>query len=422
MQFGWDSADAIEDSKAAVTSPIEPATYEHLYGNELQFFESLFNGSFNESFDYLTSNELSSEAISTSYDSSSGDEFNPYVKNEPTSPNDCFSASPSSPGESSGPSSPETYSSVETINPASLLSLPTQKPQQAPLIQDIKKGNKRARIPASIGAAPINAPPEEERQVKRQRRLIKNRESAQKSRLRKKMNIEELEAKVNAANAISEQLMTENKALKDEINLLTRFINKTPGLAEEVARNRPKSAVTPIRNVKAAGVCLLVVLFSFGLFVNNVQQMGSKGPALPFEAGTREPIPEVVPFGGERRYSRMLKSFRDAESPMVSGMNEGFNDLTEIYPKRRLPPLDYETQPDEKVGTELTTYKKIKVEQEEMDHVDALSFEGYQQKGYIPITHVPGGIVPEVVLDHLNVMSTIGHRNDTGAVATGETE
>ncbi len=62
-------------------------------------------------------------------------------------------------------------------------------------------------------------------------RLIKNRESAQKSRLRKKMYIEDLENKVKAVNAQNEQLVQENNALKEEVNYLTRLIKKNPGKA-----------------------------------------------------------------------------------------------------------------------------------------------------------------------------------------------
>jgi hypothetical protein len=130
-------------------------------------------------------------------------------------------------------------------------------------------------------------------------RLIKNRESAQKSRLRKKMYIEDLETKVKSLATHNDMLLQENNTLKEEIGYLTKFINKTPGLAEEIAQSRPKGTA-PIRNVKAAGVCLLIVLFSFGLFFNNVQQFDN-GPALPFEGSAREPIPEVLRFGGQRR-------------------------------------------------------------------------------------------------------------------------
>jgi hypothetical protein len=55
---------------------------------------------------------------------------------------------------------------------------------------------------------------EEERQLKRQRRLIKNRESAQLSRQRKRLYIEELEKKVTA-------LTTENNELIKQVALLT---------------------------------------------------------------------------------------------------------------------------------------------------------------------------------------------------------
>lgn len=123
------------------------------------------------------------------------------------------------------------------------------------------------------------------------------------------MYIEDLETKVKSVVTQNELLLQENNALKEEIKFLNKFINKTPGLAEEIASNRAKGTTTPIRNVKAAGVCLLIVLFSFGLFFNNVQQYGDNGPTLPFESRAREPIPEVVPFGGDKRYILMIYKY-----------------------------------------------------------------------------------------------------------------
>ncbi len=345
MQFSWAESSAMDGESEVKGGDF--TTYENLYGNELQLFESFFNGNLNE-LDYLS--DLSLPAGSESHISAEPIDL-PFVKNEPSSPESFAteSTTPSSPGESSGPSSPETLfqhhasmmsSPESTINPISL-TMASAYPIQDPLVEIKKQGAKRARFGSededvALTPLPSSGVPEEERHVKRQRRyacnqlivaipflliskrsmfwplhvclilsslnrLIKNRESAQKSRLRKKMYIEDLETKVKSLATHNDMLLQENNTLKEEINYLTKFINKTPGLAEEIAQSRPKGTA-PIRNVKAAGVCLLIVLFSFGLFFNNVQQFGDNGPALPFEGGAREPVPEVLPFGGERRY------------------------------------------------------------------------------------------------------------------------
>ncbi|KAL6054083.1 putative basic-leucine zipper transcription factor [Balamuthia mandrillaris] len=130
--------------------------------------------------------------------------------------------------------------------------------------------------------------PEDDRMAKRQRRLIKNRESAQKSRMRKKLYMEELEGKVQKLATHNQQLLEENKLLKEEVNYLKGIIKKTPGLAHELLQRSTRigpAGATP-NNVKAAGVCLLIVLFSFGLFFN--AQDGRHGS-----------LPHHLSFGGE---------------------------------------------------------------------------------------------------------------------------
>jgi hypothetical protein len=75
-------------------------------------------------------------------------------------------------------------------------------------------------------------PVDEEKQLKRQKRLIKNRESAQLSRLRKKIYIEELERKVTSLNSDTEnlsrqvsQLQSDKKKLQViKITLLYRYL------------------------------------------------------------------------------------------------------------------------------------------------------------------------------------------------------
>jgi len=86
---------------------------------------------------------------------------------------------------------------------------------------------------------------EEERQLKRQRRLIKNRESAQLSRQRKRMFIEELESQVSGLQADNRDLVkqvasltSENQALKDELMNLQALI-KQQGMGTTTNQSAP---------------------------------------------------------------------------------------------------------------------------------------------------------------------------------------
>jgi len=107
----------------------------------------------------------------------------------------------------------------------------------------------------------------EQKQLKKQRRLIRNRESAQLSRIRKKQYIQNLEKRVNEMSKLIEdnnvlteenrKLFEENRALKER---LARFESETRNAMPDQGRNSTRMA--------NAGVLMLVVLFSFGLFVN----------------------------------------------------------------------------------------------------------------------------------------------------------
>lgn len=153
---------------------------------------------------------------------------------------------------------------------------------------------------------------EEEKDIKRQRRLIKNRESAQMSRERKKHMVDDMRDKVSALQNENSRLATrvtelnaENKTLKEEVLQLQSVINKSSFLTQllkNVTSIKSKSAqqsLSVISNkAKAAGICLMVVLFTFGMFFNQA----AVNPA--FEPATRFDIPSVIPphaqssFGG----------------------------------------------------------------------------------------------------------------------------
>lgn len=97
---------------------------------------------------------------------------------------------------------------------------------------------------------------------------------------------------------LSKQVLTvtgEKKKLEEEVFYLQSIIKQSPQLAM-LAQNTKKSFSTPAaapKNVKAAGICLLIVLFSFGLLFNNTQpDFTARAP--------REEIPEVIPQSTKR--------------------------------------------------------------------------------------------------------------------------
>ena len=90
----------------------------------------------------------------------------------------------------------------------------------------------------------------EHKEIRRQKRLIKNRESAALSRNRKKQALESLEA--------------ENAKLREELSLMKKFLQQTNQLGAFAS-----TMASPLGAARgsAAGV-LLVLVLSFGLFVN----------------------------------------------------------------------------------------------------------------------------------------------------------
>lgn len=190
----------------------------------------------------------------------------------------------------------------------------------------------------------------EERALKRQRRLIKNRESAQLSRARKKMYIEELERKVNTVSVHSEHmaaqmahLAAENKALKDEVYMLRNALKQqqqqqpqqpqpqqqmlqTDSHPNDCHSKQMEESFTPLsmdslpgilsskrlsQNARNAGLCLFVVLLSFGILFSATTL--PQGPALPTIA-KREPIPSVFPTGYTGRTLKAVEVSADVES------------------------------------------------------------------------------------------------------------
>eukprot|EP01087_Luapelamoeba_hula_P005235 TRINITY_DN1530_c0_g1_i1.p1 TRINITY_DN1530_c0_g1~~TRINITY_DN1530_c0_g1_i1.p1 ORF type:complete len:773 (-),score=144.68 TRINITY_DN1530_c0_g1_i1:108-2288(-) len=132
--------------------------------------------------------------------------------------------------------------------------------------------------------------PAEEKDIGRQKRLVKNRESASLSRLRRKEHLDELEQQVSELTAENGELRTQVEELTNENNTLKERLSRAePQSATTTAKteytiahagssvlralqdwtsvNSKKSTLS--KSAAAAGACLAIILFSFGLFFNS---------------------------------------------------------------------------------------------------------------------------------------------------------
>jgi len=213
--------------------------------------------------------------------------------------------------------------------------------------------------------------PEDLKEIKKKRRKLKNRESAQLSRQRKKLYVDELEQKVDFLAAKNKDLTskvstlsTENKSLKEEVDRLQNLVKQSSALnsvfenVQNIKKNQQVSS-----NVKAAGVCLAIVLFSFGLFFNEPQANNNSdaagqmniSPALanalnPLQSGNFMFSPDQMTVGTSSssvsRGARVLNSVNSEEnecelSSAESGNGEQSNN---VKPEKKCSPKNKRTE------------------------------------------------------------------------------
>lgn len=142
---------------------------------------------------------------------------------------------------------------------------------------------------------------EDNEKLKKQRRVIKNREYSQNSRQKKKQKMEELEAKIQSLENENEKLKSENQSLKQKIWKIigayqrsknNTFDNNNNSYTHDTllpSPSQPKSNSSSIFSInspvnssmKATGACLFIVLLSFGLFLSftstEQQKFGVRG-------------------------------------------------------------------------------------------------------------------------------------------------
>lgn len=148
--------------------------------------------------------------------------------------------------------------------------------------------------------------------LKRQQRLVKNRESAQASRDRKKNELQALQVVCDRLEAEKQELeqqfdqaMVENARLKEELRFISKTFeanadlqqlwNKVTGAngipcakAASAASQRGQRTTSNARNNwKTTGVCLMMVLLSFGFFTNPSTLHGTSSSSM---AATTAPM------------------------------------------------------------------------------------------------------------------------------------
>lgn len=119
----------------------------------------------------------------------------------------------------------------------------------------------------------------EQQIVKDQKRRIKNRESAQESRERRRAQLEQLQEEVTELKSEKAELAEENARLREQVERLQGTVRQFDSV-RAMWTSWTSSGRKGVNNnaVKAAGMCLLVVLFSFGLLFN--QHKSVTGPRI----------------------------------------------------------------------------------------------------------------------------------------------
>jgi len=185
---------------------------------------------------------------------------------------------------------------------------------------------------------------EEMKEVKRQRRLIKNRESAQASRIRKRAQIEEMED-------VMKDLQNENDSLRSRIAALEKenCQLKTQMLQNDIILEMDNSPASPVpRNNKqdqslwdvpsikantAKGICLMVVLFSFGLLfeASQFQLSAMQNNSLVYASNSVNTPGKVIEAPVQTQVQQSSSSFQNAGllnmRPQMSKLPGGRNIL-----------------------------------------------------------------------------------------------
>lgn len=199
----------------------------------------------------------------------------------------------------------------------------------------------------------------EEKEIKRQRRLIKNREYAQEARKKKKQYLKDMESKVEELTEENAELNEKIEVLESEVEYLRNRVAELERIHESASASEDSSltdySITePTFNPTSGmmdldldpigwsydsfgtGLFMMVILFSFGLFFN-LQFVGLESPVSvqqsPFSAIPENTIPlDSTPWKGPRKLSAVSPNIaRRISSNSLASPSEMKYTVSDIY-------------------------------------------------------------------------------------------
>lgn len=178
--------------------------------------------------------------------------------------------------------------------------------------------------------------PEEERNMKRQRRLVKNREAAQLFRQRQKAYIQDLEKKVgdltatnNEFRARVELLNSENKLIKEQLLYLRNFVTQAVSFSFPKVGNMPAA---PPGMPTVGGIPAGLASLALGNLASSPSLQGSMASMLNAVTG---PLPPGILGSLPMSSSNMMSSMSSPAA--VHHMNSTLPPSSSLPPNTNLP-------------------------------------------------------------------------------------
>jgi uncharacterized small protein (DUF1192 family) len=182
--------------------------------------------------------------------------------------------------------------------------------------------------------------PAQEKELKREKRLVKNRESARNSRQRKLDHISELDEKIALLEAENARLREENEVLKKSNNKkrdYSTYSNNIISINEEEEQDMNNQNLEEIilpgvvggRKVKMMGMVLLVFVLGMGLIYHTGRAVGPLGiqrEVIPQVKVLRSAVP--YPYVPQQDVRKLMNNDNNLQMMMTDINHQDINSIT----------------------------------------------------------------------------------------------